>query len=189
MWLGNRSATLAGAGDAVHAVRAKYGKGFGQVPPSSGWQALEKQLPCPLRTLSTDMRIYGMWAPSLTAWIHCLRCATTPQHQRQCNNVFRLPNLTDCCDFAYWHGVHLSPSRARRRLRVGATDGTLASEVMIDSRRARLLRALHKLLLGPALMAHVDRLRLQSYAVIAVMFLAHVISYCTITQLIKQEHT
>ncbi|GLI60701.1 hypothetical protein VaNZ11_002794 [Volvox africanus] len=69
-----------------------------------------------------------------------------------------------------------------------ATDATSISEYVIDARRGRLLKSLSKLLLGPALMTHIDRLRMQSYFLIAVMFIAHIISYCIITSLIKTEH-
>ncbi|GIM04910.1 hypothetical protein Vretimale_9369 [Volvox reticuliferus] len=69
-----------------------------------------------------------------------------------------------------------------------ATDATSMSEYMIDARRGRLIKGLSKLLLGPALMTHIDRLRLQSYLLITIMFLAHIISYCIITSLIKTEH-
>ncbi|GIL50772.1 hypothetical protein Vafri_6912 [Volvox africanus] len=69
-----------------------------------------------------------------------------------------------------------------------ATDATSISEYVIDARRGRLLKSLSKLLLGPALMTHIDRLRLQSYFLITIMFIAHIISYCIITSLIKTEH-
>ncbi|GLC68270.1 hypothetical protein PLESTF_000670100 [Pleodorina starrii] len=69
-----------------------------------------------------------------------------------------------------------------------ATDATSMTECVIDARRGRLLKALGKLLLGPAFLKHVDRLRLQSYLLIAVMFIAHIISYTIITELIKKEH-
>ncbi len=70
----------------------------------------------------------------------------------------------------------------------GATDGTSVSEVVIDARRARLLKALNKLLMGPALTSHISRLKLQSYAIIAVMFLMHLIAYVVITSLIKMQY-
>ncbi|GIL56338.1 hypothetical protein Vafri_11716 [Volvox africanus] len=69
-----------------------------------------------------------------------------------------------------------------------ATDATSASEVVIDARRARLLKALNKLLLGPVLMKHMDRLRFRSYYLIAVMFLTHLIAYVIITSLIKKQY-
>ncbi|EFJ47903.1 hypothetical protein VOLCADRAFT_104960 [Volvox carteri f. nagariensis] len=79
-------------------------------------------------------------------------------------------------------------SQAAGSIISSATDATSVSEYMIDSRRGRLLKALHKQLLGPALMKHVDRLRLQSFLLIGIMFVAHVIAYSIITSMIKTEH-
>ncbi|GFR46157.1 hypothetical protein Agub_g7684 [Astrephomene gubernaculifera] len=70
----------------------------------------------------------------------------------------------------------------------GTSDQTSVTEVVVDARRGRLLRALNKLLLGPSLMTHLNRLRLASYLIIAIMFLAHVISYIAITGLVKKQH-
>ncbi|GFR46145.1 hypothetical protein Agub_g7671, partial [Astrephomene gubernaculifera] len=70
----------------------------------------------------------------------------------------------------------------------GTSDQTSVTDVVVDARRGRLLRALNKLLLGPSLMTHLNRLRLASYLIIAIMFLAHVISYVAITDLIKKQH-
>ncbi|GIL88290.1 hypothetical protein Vretifemale_16221 [Volvox reticuliferus] len=69
-----------------------------------------------------------------------------------------------------------------------ATDATSVSEVVIDARRAKLLKALNKLVLGPALIKHMDRLRLRSYSLIALMFFTHLIAYMIITSLIKKQY-
>ncbi|KAG2445381.1 hypothetical protein HXX76_000003 [Chlamydomonas incerta] len=72
----------------------------------------------------------------------------------------------------------------------GLTDQSAATtEVMVDARRGRLLKAMNRLLLGPALMYHINRLRMHSYGIIAVMFLMHIISFISITYLIKVEHS
>ncbi|KAG2431591.1 hypothetical protein HYH02_013284 [Chlamydomonas schloesseri] len=72
----------------------------------------------------------------------------------------------------------------------GLTDQSAATtEVMVDARRGRLLKAMNRLLLGPALTYHIDRLRTHSYGIISVMFLMHIISYVLITYLIRVEHT
>ncbi|KAG2486667.1 hypothetical protein HYH03_014722 [Edaphochlamys debaryana] len=68
------------------------------------------------------------------------------------------------------------------------TDNSTASELVIDSRRGRLLKTLNKLLMGPSLMVHVDRLRVHSYFLIMLMFTAHLIGYLVITNLIGKEH-
>ncbi|PNW79942.1 hypothetical protein CHLRE_08g373200v5 [Chlamydomonas reinhardtii] len=71
----------------------------------------------------------------------------------------------------------------------GLTDQSAATtEVMVDARRGRLLKAMNRLLLGPSLMSHINRLRTHAYGIIAAMFLMHIISYVLITYLIKLEH-
>ncbi|EFJ48000.1 hypothetical protein VOLCADRAFT_91579 [Volvox carteri f. nagariensis] len=71
----------------------------------------------------------------------------------------------------------------------GTTDATSVSEVVIDARRGRLLKALNKVMLGPALMAHIDRLKLRSYILIIIMFVAHLFGYVTISMEIRKQYT
>ncbi|KAG2482499.1 hypothetical protein HYH03_018574 [Edaphochlamys debaryana] len=68
------------------------------------------------------------------------------------------------------------------------TDQTDANEAMIDARRGRLLKALHKTVLGPSLAAPLDRLRVTSFACIAVMLIVHIVGYVIIKQLTAAEH-
>ncbi|KXZ48850.1 hypothetical protein GPECTOR_25g435 [Gonium pectorale] len=71
----------------------------------------------------------------------------------------------------------------------GTSDATSVTDVVVDARRGRLLKALNRLMLGPSLMGHVKRLHLHSYGLIAVMFLAHLISYIIIIKLIDEQHS
>ncbi|KAG2443480.1 hypothetical protein HXX76_001833 [Chlamydomonas incerta] len=68
------------------------------------------------------------------------------------------------------------------------TDGTSVSELQIDSRRGRLLKALTKLLCGPMLMEPLERLRLHSYAILALMLITHVVTYVVIINEMSMEH-
>ncbi|KAG2443479.1 hypothetical protein HXX76_001832 [Chlamydomonas incerta] len=67
------------------------------------------------------------------------------------------------------------------------TDATSVSELQIDSRRGRLLKALTKLLCGPMLMEPLERLRLHSYGILALILITHVVAYVVITREIKAE--
>ncbi|GFR45040.1 hypothetical protein Agub_g6410 [Astrephomene gubernaculifera] len=62
-------------------------------------------------------------------------------------------------------------------------------ELMIDARRGRLLRSLRKVLMGPLLMGPLERLRLHSYALLAVMLLTHIACYVVVTNIITNEHS
>nr|ACF39778.1 PAS domain sensory protein FXL1 [Chlamydomonas reinhardtii] len=68
------------------------------------------------------------------------------------------------------------------------TDATSVSELQIDSRRGRLLKALTKLLCGPMLMEPLERLRLHSYVIIAIMLVTHVVTYVIIINEMSTEH-
>ena len=70
----------------------------------------------------------------------------------------------------------------------GVTDATSVSELQIDSRRGRLLKALTKLLCGPMLMEPLERLRLHSYVIIAIMLVTHVVTYVIIINEMSTEH-
>ncbi|KAG2443454.1 hypothetical protein HXX76_001811 [Chlamydomonas incerta] len=70
----------------------------------------------------------------------------------------------------------------------GITDATSVSELQIDSRRGRLLKALTKLLCGPMLMEPLERLRLHSYGIMAFMLITHVICYVIVQREIGLEH-
>ncbi|KAG2443203.1 hypothetical protein HYH02_009280 [Chlamydomonas schloesseri] len=67
------------------------------------------------------------------------------------------------------------------------TDATSVSELQIDSRRGRLLKALTKLLCGPMLMEPLERLRLHSYCILALILITHLVAYVVITREIKSE--
>ncbi|GIM12312.1 hypothetical protein Vretimale_15676, partial [Volvox reticuliferus] len=69
-----------------------------------------------------------------------------------------------------------------------ATDQSSATDLAIDARRQKLHRALDKVLLGPSLALPVTRLHFTSYAIMAIILLAHVICYIVVTKLIKEEH-
>ncbi|GLC73343.1 hypothetical protein PLESTF_001365300 [Pleodorina starrii] len=70
-----------------------------------------------------------------------------------------------------------------------STDAGSTSELLlVDSRRSRLLKALTKLLAGPALTTPLERLRLHSYALLAVMLTTHVVAYIVVTSLIAEQH-
>ncbi|KXZ46877.1 hypothetical protein GPECTOR_40g611 [Gonium pectorale] len=68
------------------------------------------------------------------------------------------------------------------------TDAQSVFEVAVDARRSRLLRSLQKLLCGPLLAAPLQRLRLHSYGLLALMLAAHVGCYVAITRAIDKEH-
>ncbi|KAG2443202.1 hypothetical protein HYH02_009279 [Chlamydomonas schloesseri] len=68
------------------------------------------------------------------------------------------------------------------------TDATSVSELQIDSRRGRLLKALTKLLCGPMLMEPLERLRLHSYAIVLLMLVTHVVTYIIIINEMSMEH-
>ncbi|PNW74156.1 hypothetical protein CHLRE_13g587550v5 [Chlamydomonas reinhardtii] len=70
----------------------------------------------------------------------------------------------------------------------GITDATSVSELQIDSRRGRLLKALTKLLCGPMLMEPLERLRLHSYLILAFMLVTHIICYVIVQREISMEH-
>ncbi|KAG2443224.1 hypothetical protein HYH02_009297 [Chlamydomonas schloesseri] len=70
----------------------------------------------------------------------------------------------------------------------GITDATSVSELQIDSRRGRLLKALTKLLCGPMLMEPLERLRLHSYCIMLFMLVTHVICYVIVQREIGMEH-
>ncbi len=53
---------------------------------------------------------------------------------------------------------------------------------MVDTRRGRLLKALNKLLMGPVLLAPMQRLRLHSYTLLALMLATHIGCYVAITK-------
>ncbi|KAG2486663.1 hypothetical protein HYH03_014719 [Edaphochlamys debaryana] len=69
------------------------------------------------------------------------------------------------------------------------TDQTDASEAVIDARRGRLLKALHKTVLGPTLATPLDRLRVHSFACIAVLLIVHIIGFLIVVNIAKVEHT
>ena len=79
------------------------------------------------------------------------------------------------------------PAHPVPALATGITDATSVSELQIDSRRGRLLKALTKLLCGPMLMEPLERLRLHSYGILAMILLTHVVAYVVITREIKAE--
>ncbi len=62
-----------------------------------------------------------------------------------------------------------------------ATDTSGAADLVIDARRGRLLKALNKLLMGPVLMAPMERLRLHSYALLGIMLVLHIACYVAVT--------
>lgn len=62
----------------------------------------------------------------------------------------------------------------------GTTDTAGVVELVVDARRSRLLKALNKLLLGPVLMGPMERLRLHSYSLLALMLLLHIACYVVI---------
>ncbi|KAG2434419.1 hypothetical protein HYH02_012249 [Chlamydomonas schloesseri] len=68
------------------------------------------------------------------------------------------------------------------------TDASGANELMIDSRRGRLLKALQKLVCGPILAEPMDKLRRHTYMIFALMLITHVITYLVISNEIKSEH-
>ncbi|KAG2450421.1 hypothetical protein HYH02_004923 [Chlamydomonas schloesseri] len=69
------------------------------------------------------------------------------------------------------------------------TDGSAGgTELLIDSRRARLLKALQKMLLGPTLADPMEKLRVHSYALLALMLTMHIISYIIIKNEIQSEY-
>ncbi|KAG2423934.1 hypothetical protein HXX76_014875 [Chlamydomonas incerta] len=68
------------------------------------------------------------------------------------------------------------------------TDTSGAGELVIDSRRGRLLKALQKLVCGPVLAEPMDKLRKHTYAIFALMLITHVITYVVISSEIKSEH-
>ncbi|KAG2494774.1 hypothetical protein HYH03_007018 [Edaphochlamys debaryana] len=70
-----------------------------------------------------------------------------------------------------------------------ATSDADVNEVVIDARRGRLLKALHKTVLGPSIATPMDRLRLHSYACVAVMLVVHIVAYVIITSLTAAEHS
>ncbi|KAG2493141.1 hypothetical protein HYH03_008565 [Edaphochlamys debaryana] len=69
------------------------------------------------------------------------------------------------------------------------TDQSDANEVVIDARRGRLLKALHKTVLGVSITTPLERLRVHSFACVAIMLIVHVVSYIIVTNLTKAEHT
>ncbi len=76
--------------------------------------------------------------------------------------------------------VDVTPPHSAPRFRAAATDASDAVELMIDSRRGRLLKALNKLLMGPVLMGPMERLRLHSYALLAAMLVVHIVCYVAV---------
>ncbi len=52
--------------------------------------------------------------------------------------------------------------------------------MVVDARRSRLLKALNKLLMGPVLMAPMERLRLHSYALLGLMLVLHIACYVVV---------
>jgi hypothetical protein len=68
----------------------------------------------------------------------------------------------------------------------GVTDATSVSELQIDSRRGRLLKALTKLLCGPMLMEPLERLRLHTYGILLFMLVTHVICYVIVQNEISE---
>ncbi|GIL75466.1 hypothetical protein Vretifemale_5250, partial [Volvox reticuliferus] len=69
-----------------------------------------------------------------------------------------------------------------------STDMQSGTELIIDSRRCRLLKALTKQLAGPVLMTPMERLRLHSYLLLAVMVATHVVAYIVMTVLISEQY-
>ncbi|KAG2441028.1 hypothetical protein HXX76_003881 [Chlamydomonas incerta] len=69
------------------------------------------------------------------------------------------------------------------------TDGsTGGAELLIDSRRARLLKMLSKMLLGATLADPMEKLRVHSYILLALMMCMHIISYAIIKHEIDSEY-
>ena len=59
------------------------------------------------------------------------------------------------------------------------TDASGAGELVIDSRRGRLLKALQKLVCGPMLMEPLEKLRKHTYAIFLLMLITHVsVTFC-----------
>ncbi|GLI61938.1 hypothetical protein VaNZ11_004468 [Volvox africanus] len=69
-----------------------------------------------------------------------------------------------------------------------STDMQSGSELIIDTRRCRLLKALTKQLAGPVLMRPMERLRLHSYVLLVVMVTTHVVAYIVISVLISEQY-
>ncbi|GIL67639.1 hypothetical protein Vafri_20979 [Volvox africanus] len=68
------------------------------------------------------------------------------------------------------------------------TDQSSDTDLTINVRRQRLHKALDKVLLGPSLALPVTRLHLTSYAIMAIMLMAHVVCYIVVKNLINEEH-
>ncbi|EFJ46271.1 hypothetical protein VOLCADRAFT_93382 [Volvox carteri f. nagariensis] len=69
------------------------------------------------------------------------------------------------------------------------TDNQSAIDVVVDARRGKLLKSLQKLLMGPLLMAPLERLRLHSYCLLALMLATHIACYVVVTKVVSKEHT
>jgi len=65
---------------------------------------------------------------------------------------------------------------------------TQREEVLVDSRRGRVLRKLTKLLTGATVMVPLQRCHTHTYIVLGTMLVAHVVCYVIITTLIASQH-
>lgn len=61
-------------------------------------------------------------------------------------------------------------------------------EILVDSRRGRVLKKLIKLLHSARLEAPLGRLRVQSWIVLGVMLVTHIVCYVVITSLITSQY-
>eukprot|EP00198_Chlamydomonas_reinhardtii_P005487 XP_001694823.1 predicted protein [Chlamydomonas reinhardtii] len=89
------------------------------------------------------------------------------------------------------HGSEAASSASGSQAASGftsVTDASGAGELVIDSRRGRLLKALQKLVCGPMLMEPLEKLRKHTYAIFLLMLITHVVTYVVVSNEIKSEH-